>query len=62
MKLGNFYYECDGCNHNLRFEDTTQVLTCPNCGRTVQLSSEYQKFLVAERARIKATLHAQQLA
>lgn len=62
MKLGNFFYDCDGCDYTVRFEDTTQVLTCPRCGRVVQLSPQYQKFLVEERSRIKAELHAEQLA
>jgi rubrerythrin len=62
MKLGNFFYDCEGCGYTLRFDDTAQVRVCPTCGRTVQLSPSYQKFLIEERARIKAASNAEQLA
>lgn len=61
MKLGNFYYDCEGCTYTLHITDTAQVQQCPQCGREVRLSPAYQQFLIDERARIQARSHAEQL-
>jgi predicted RNA-binding Zn-ribbon protein involved in translation (DUF1610 family) len=62
MKLNNFFYDCGVCGHTLRFDDTAQTHKCPKCGCVVQLNATYQRFLIDERAQIKAAPYAEQLA
>ncbi len=51
-ELANFFVSCDGCEYDLRFDYFDQIRTCPQCGKIVRLSKEYQEFLRKEKLEI----------
>ena len=48
-ELANFFVECEGCEYDLRFDYLDQIRPCPQCGKTISLSKEYQEFLRREK-------------
>jgi predicted RNA-binding Zn-ribbon protein involved in translation (DUF1610 family) len=53
VKIKQHYSECDKCQTSVKFEDTDEVKSCPNCGRQIALSDAVKKYLEDEQERLK---------
>lgn len=45
LKLRNFFYGCDTCGYDLRFDFPEQTRICSRCGQVTTLPKALKKYL-----------------